>query len=120
MISVDRGDNSVSRGDSFTFDGASNLLRGDEVENATLGVQVLRAVSTLRFGWFGGWFVKIAYVILGAGLTIITTSGVAIWLAHRRDKGRPAPIWERVWIATVCTQPLAFAVAALGSIAFGA
>jgi len=43
---------------------------------------------------------------------VVTTSGVAIWLARRRDKGRPAPMWERIWVATVWSQPLAFGVSA--------
>ena len=51
--------------------------------------------------------------VLGAGLTAVTSSGVAIWLARRRDKGRPAPRWERIWIATVWSQPLAYAASLL-------
>jgi trk system potassium uptake protein TrkH len=41
----------------------------------------------------------------------IKTTSVAIWLARRRDKGRPAPGWEKVWAATVWGQPLALAAA---------
>ena len=40
---------------------------------------------------------------------------VSIWLARRRDKGRPAPGWERIWAAVVWGQPLALAVAGLGA-----
>lgn len=59
--------------------------------------------------------VKIAYGLLGLGLSYLAVGGVFIWLARRRDKGRPAPGWERLWTATVCGQPLALAVAALGA-----
>ena len=49
----------------------------------------------LHFGWFAGLPVKIAYLLLGFALCAVTWSGVTIWLARRRDKGRPAPGWER-------------------------
>jgi hypothetical protein len=70
-------------------------------------------MTPLHFGWFGGWPIKVAYFLLGLGLTSVTSSGVAIWLARRRDKGRPAPRWERVWIAFVWSQPVAYAASAL-------
>ena len=74
---------------------------------------VYASISPLHFGWFGGWPVKVAYFLLGLGLTAVTASGVAIWLARRRDKGRPAPRWERVWVAFCWSQPLAYGVSAI-------
>jgi hypothetical protein len=82
-------------------------------ESGSLGLRVLSAMTPLHFGWFGGWPVKIAYLLLGLGLTAVTASGVAIWLARRRDKGRPAPRWERLWVAFAWSQPLAYAFSAL-------
>ena len=79
-------------------------------------MKVLASMTPLHFGWFGGWPVKVAYFLLGLGLTSVTSSGVAIWLARRRDKGRPAPRWERVWIAFVWSQPVAYAASALVSL----
>lgn len=103
----------LSFGDSFTFNGASELTHSEVLQDSSLGVKVLQAISTLHFGWFGGWAIKISYLLLGLGLTAVTSSGVAIWLARRRDKGRPAPMWERIWIATVWSQPFAYAACAL-------
>jgi len=65
----------------------------------------------LHFGGFGGLTVKILYGLLGLALTVVTHTGVTIWLARRRDKGRPAPHWERVWAGVVWGQPLALAAA---------
>lgn len=110
----------LSLGDSFTFNGAGEMTHREVLQNSSLGVQVLQAISTLHFGWFGGWAIKIAYVLLGLGLSVVTTSGVAIWLARRRDKGRPAPVWERIWIATVWSQPFAYALCALVAVAHAA
>ncbi|WP_293408780.1 hypothetical protein [Phenylobacterium sp.] len=60
------------------------------VEGSTLGEQILGVLVVLHFGWFGGWPIKVAYGLLGAGRTAVTAPSVAIWLARRRDKGRPA------------------------------
>jgi hypothetical protein len=46
-------------------------------------------------------------------LCVVTSSGVTIWLTRRRDKGRPAPTWERIWTATVWGQPVALLLAAV-------
>lgn len=106
----------LSRGDTFQFDGSGTLYRVDELDKASLGERVLAVLAPLHFGWFGGVFVKIVYVVLGLGVTIVTASGVSIWLARRRDKGRPAPGWERIWIACVWSQPVAYAASGLAAL----
>lgn len=106
----------LSRGDNFYFDGAGDLVRTDRLDEATLGEQIFGVLAPLHFGWFGGGLIKIAYAILGLGVTIVTASGVSVWLARRRDKGRPAPGWERIWIACIWSQPVAFAASALAAL----
>lgn len=105
----------LSRGDSYVFDRTGKPIREQGIGSETVGAAIIQALSQLHFGWFGGWPMKIVYGLLGMGLTVVTTSGVAIWLARRRDKGRAAPRWERVWISTVWSQPVAFATAAVTS-----
>lgn len=102
----------LSAGENYVFDGTGRPLTDAPMGGETLGAQIIQAIGQLHFGWFGGWPIKLVYAVLGAGLTVVTTSGVAIWLARRRDKGRPAPMWERIWIATVWSQPLAFGASA--------
>lgn len=99
--------------DTYYFDGTGKLLGNGGLETGSIGQQILGALQPLHFGWFGGFAVKIAYGILGLALTVVTHSGVAIWLARRREQGRPAPHWEKVWTALAWSQPLAFATAAL-------
>lgn len=103
----------LSRGETVIVDGAGKRLGEVGYESGSVGIRVLGAMTPLHFGWFGGWPVKVAYFLLGLGLTAVTSSGVAIWLARRRDKGRPAPRRERVWIAFVWSQPVAYAASAL-------
>lgn len=98
---------------TYYFDGTGKSLGDGGLETGTIGQQILGALQPLHFGWFGGMAVKIAYGILGLALTVVTHSGVAIWLARRREQGRPAPHWEKVWTALAWGQPLAIAAAAL-------
>lgn len=99
----------------YYFDGNGNSRGHGGFEEGGIGQQILGVLQPLHFGWFGGIGTKIMYAILGLALTIVTQSGVTIWLARRRDKGLPAERWERIWAATVWGQPLALAVAALTS-----
>ncbi|MFT4251652.1 MAG: PepSY-associated TM helix domain-containing protein [Caulobacter sp.] len=103
----------LSRGEMIIVDGNAKVLGPAGFESGNLGMAIYASLTPLHFGWFGGWPVKVAYFLLGLGLTAVTASGVAIWLARRRDKGRPAPRWERVWIAFCWSQPLAYAVSAM-------
>jgi uncharacterized iron-regulated membrane protein len=102
--------------DGYYFDGAGNPLGQGGFESGSVGQRILGLISPLHFGWFGGLAVKLAYGVLGLGLTVVTHSGVTIWLARRRDKGRPAPCWEKVWAATVWGQPLALGTAAIAAL----
>ncbi|MBZ6378535.1 hypothetical protein B5C34_12390 [Pacificimonas flava] len=88
------------------------------IADGSLGERVFGALGPLHFGWFGGGIVKIAYGLLGLGMTYLAVGGVNIWLVRRRDKGRPAPGWERVWAAVVWGQPVGLAAAALCAVLF--
>ncbi|MFP1132068.1 PepSY-associated TM helix domain-containing protein [Asticcacaulis sp. W401b] len=102
----------LSRGEMHVYDRKAVYLGNWGWEKGTAGQKIYSALSPLHFGWFGGWAIKLVYGVLGLGLAAVTSSGVAIWLARRRDKGRPAPIFERLWAATVWSQPFAYALTA--------
>lgn len=120
ILIVARRPRELARGENHTFDRHGQPMANQDPARGTVGATILQVTNQLHFGWFGGWAVKVAYVILGAGVTVVTASGVAIWLARRRAKGRPAPRWERVWIAAAWSQPVAYPAAALASLTLGA
>lgn len=103
----------LAMANSYYFDGTGKALGDGGLEAGSIGQQILGALQPLHFGWFGGFAVKVIYGVLGLAITIVTHSGVAIWLARRRDSGRPAPHWEKIWSAVTWGQPLAIATAAL-------
>ncbi|MGH6615730.1 PepSY domain-containing protein [Sphingomonas sp.] len=114
-----RQPNRLAGTDALTFDRDGKLFHASYARDNNLGKDILGSIGSLHFGWFGGGAVRVVYGLLGLGLTYLAASGVTIWLARRRDKGRPAQGWERVWTSVVWGQPLAFAVAALGVVIAG-
>lgn len=113
QVSLEDGSNRLADTDTFLFARGGKLLHAKRARDSNLGEAILGSIGQLHFGWFGGVLVKIAYGLLGLGLTYLAAGGVTVWLARRRDKGRPAPRWERVWTAVVWGQPLALAASAL-------
>lgn len=105
---------------AFYFNGQGQFLDTSQTAETNLGQKILGSLGPLHFGWYGGILLKIAYGLLGLALASVTSSGVAIWLARRRDKGRPTPRWERIWTATVWSQPVAFAASAFVTVGLGA
>ncbi|MGI3131758.1 PepSY-associated TM helix domain-containing protein [Halopseudomonas pachastrellae] len=103
--------------DRHIFNGAGEHLGSRDAFDGPFGAQAIAALAPLHFGRFGeGWLaplVKTSYVLLGAALCLITTSGVRIWLLRRRDAGRAAPGWQRLWDAVLWGQPLSYIVLAM-------
>jgi uncharacterized iron-regulated membrane protein len=108
----------VAFANTYFFDGTGKLLGDGGFEAGGIGQRILGLISPLHVGWFGGLTIKVIYGLLGLALTVVTHSGVTIWLARRRDKGRPAPRWERIWPAAVWGQPLALATSAIAALRF--
>ncbi|HEY8604511.1 PepSY-associated TM helix domain-containing protein [Tsuneonella suprasediminis] len=113
MFDVESSTSRIANSDTYAFDRAGTIYYEQQAAQNNVGQQILGSLGQLHFGWFGSGVVKIAYALLGLGLTYLAAGGVTIWLARRRDKGRPAPGCERIWTATVWGQPLALSTAAL-------
>ncbi|WP_239807313.1 PepSY-associated TM helix domain-containing protein [Croceicoccus hydrothermalis] len=116
MFEMEDGSSRLASADSYAFDRTGKLYYEHKAADNNLGQQILGSLGLLHFGWFGGVAIKIAYGLLGVSLAYLAVGGVNIWLARRRDKGRPAPHWERLWTATVWGQPVALACAAMASL----
>lgn len=103
----------LAAAERYFFDAQDRFLRTAGGADGPVGMQLYAAVTPLHFGTFGGLAVKAAYLLLGLGLCWVTSTGVTIWLARRRARGRPAPGWERAWTAVVWGQPAALAISAV-------
>jgi uncharacterized iron-regulated membrane protein len=98
--------------DTTSFDASGRVLKDQHPRDLVAGTRILGGIGQLHFGWYGGLPLRILYGVLGLALCVVTSSGVTIWLARRRDKGRAAPQWERLWAAVAWGQPLSLALAA--------
>jgi uncharacterized iron-regulated membrane protein len=103
----------LPRGEQAYFDGAGRMIGRGRFASGPAGLQIYAGAAQLHFGFFGGLPVRIAYGVLGAALALVSASGVRIWLARRRDRGRPAPRLERAWAGWTWGAPASLAVAAL-------
>lgn len=98
--------------DQFRFDSAGNYLDRVGFADGEAGKQAIFSVYRLHFGHFGGLLVKIAYVVLGLALTVVSVSGINIWFARR--KGRDA--LNSLWTGFVWGSPLALAASAFAQV----
>ncbi|HRO48891.1 MAG TPA: PepSY-associated TM helix domain-containing protein [Hyphomicrobium sp.] len=103
----------LAMANTYYFDGTGRWLGDGGLETGSIGKQILGALQPLHFGWFGGFAVKIGYGLLGLAMTVVTATGITIWLARRRAAGRPAPRWENVWSGVMWGQPFAIAAVAV-------
>lgn len=117
LFNVETASSRLSNNDNYAFERSGKLYHSARAAENNLGERILGSIGMLHFGWFGGGIVKIAYGLLGLAMTFLAASGVTIWLARRRDKGRPAPGWERAWAASIWGQPAALGGAALLGVA---
>lgn len=89
----------LARGEVLYYDAGGQFLETSGAADGALGAQTFAAMAPLHFGTFGGHLTKFAWFVFGTASTLVTASGVSIWMARRREQGRPAPQWEKVWTA---------------------
>lgn len=106
-------ENRMVYGDNWQFDGKGNFVAQLHLSDGAAGKQVYASLYRLHFGNYGGLWVRWAYVLLGAGLCLICTTGIDIWLLKSAQKGRSYPRLHKVWIAFVWGSAAAMVVATL-------
>lgn len=92
-------------GEYYTFDSDGRFQGTTGLADGTLGQQLAASVYKLHFGSFGGLPVKLAYMVFGLALMVMTGTGVWIWLIKRRQRGRASPRLEAAWAATLWGAP---------------
>ena len=93
----------------YRFTVMGRFINHQALADGPTGRQLAYATYRLHFGWFGAWPVRVAYALLGLGMTMLCTSGGHAWLARR-----PERTWlDAAWEAWVWGWPLGLASAAL-------
>lgn len=115
MIVGARHEGRLIYAEQYRFDAAGNYLGKVGYSDGEVGRQAIFSVYRLHFGHFGGLGVKALYAVLGLALTVVSVTGVNVWLARRRGRDRLNDLWAGfVWGA-----PAALAVSAIAQIGFG-
>jgi uncharacterized iron-regulated membrane protein len=92
----------------FAASGGTYLGRTD-YSDGPVGRQAIYSSYRIHFGNFGGLPVKVLYGLLGLSLTVISATGINIWLARRRTRD----YLNDLWTGAVWGAPLALALTAL-------
>ena len=99
-------------GEAYEFDGLGRMRAAHHLADGAAGKQIYASLYRLHFGSFGGRWMQWAYALLGAGLCLICTTGMDIWLLKSAQRGRARRRLHQLWTGFVWAAPLAMAAAA--------
>lgn len=102
-------------GESYRFDAEGEFLGQVGFSNGDVGKQAVYSIYRLHFGHFGGFWVKVLYTVLGLALTVVSVTGVNIWLARRKG----TDFVNYVWPGFVWGAPAGLAVSAFTQVILG-
>lgn len=91
--------------EKYNFDGAGDFIGTVGSSDGHMGQQLYDSIYKVHFGSFGGWPVKLAFVVFGLCLLNIITAGMNIYFIKRRAKGRASPRLEGAWKGVVWGVP---------------
>ncbi len=102
----------LSYSEMYRFAADGSYLGNQGLTNGDAARQWVYSVYRIHFGWFGGQWVKVVYLLLGFAMTVISVSGINIWLARRGTKD-----WiNDSWCGLVWGVPLSLSVSAFSSV----
>jgi len=104
-------------GDYYNFSPDGDFAGNVGMSDGAPGQQLVASAYRLHFGSFGGLAVKLAYAAFGLALGYVIVTGMNVYLARRRDAGRPAPRIESLWSAAAWGAPAALALSLLAALA---
>ena len=101
--------------EQYRFDSAGNYLDKVGFSDGEAGRQIIFSVYRIHFGHFGGFAVKILYAIFGLALTIVSVTGINIWLVKRKTRD----YLNNVWTGLVWGTPAALVLTGITQVIIG-
>lgn len=98
-------------GENYMFDSRGTFTGITGLSQGSTGRQVAASTYGLHFGSFGGLAVELAYIAIGLAMSVVTATGMSIWLQKRRRRGAASPRLEALWSLTVWGVPILFVAA---------
>lgn len=93
------------------FDTAGRSLGHVGYSDGPAGRQAAFSIYRLHFGNFAGWTVRLVYIVFGAALTVVSVTGINVWLAKRKTRDA----LNMLWTGCVWGAPAALALTALAA-----
>jgi len=100
--------------ENYRFDSFGNYLGKVGFSDGEVGRQIVYSMYYLHFGHFAGYVGKAIYFLLGLGLTIVSVTGINIWLRKRNKRDHFNPLWAGI----VWGVPLSLLLAMITSLMF--
>lgn len=100
--------------ENYRFDISGNYLGTAGYTEGPAAQQLLYSVYRIHFGHFGGFITKLLYVVLGLSLTVVSATGINIWLEKRKYRDA----LNLIWPGLVWGMPLALTVAGFTQVVF--
>ncbi len=101
--------------ENYRFDTRGVYLGKAGFSDGELGRQIVYSSYRAHFGHFGGFPVKVAYAVLGLALTVVSVTGVNIWLARRKARD----YLDDLWAGLVWGAPAGLALTAVTEVLIG-
>lgn len=98
--------------EQYRFDAMGNYINAVGYADGYAGQEAIFSVYRLHFGHYASEWMKLIYGLLGFALTVISVSGINLWLKKRQKEDAV----NDYWAAIVWGTPLAIAVSALASL----
>ena len=95
--------------EQYRFDSYGQYIDKVGYSDGDIGQQAIFSVYRIHFGHFGPEAMKIFFGLMGFALTIISVTGINLWLAKRQKQDA----LSQLWIGFVWGTPIAFTSAAL-------
>ncbi len=95
--------------EQYRFDSYGQYIDKVGYSDGEVGQQAIFSVYRIHFGHFGPEAMKIFFGLMGFALTIISVTGINLWLAKRQKQDA----LNQLWMGFVWGTPIAFICAAL-------
>ncbi|MBF7073594.1 PepSY domain-containing protein [Glaciecola sp. MH2013] len=95
--------------ENYRYDSKGNFIQKGGYSDGETGKQFVYSIYRAHFGDFAGLTSKLLYFVLGMMLTIVSATGINIWLHKRKTKD----IVNLLWPAFVWLTPSALVLSAI-------
>ena len=99
--------------ENYRFNSEGNYLGKVGFSDGEVGRQIVYSMYDLHFGHFAGYISKFIYGLLGLSLTVVSVTGINIWLRRRSNRDQI----NQLWVGVVWGVPLSLLLAMLTGLA---